>query len=87
MARRKIALVGAGQIGGTLALLSGLNELGDIVLFEGGDVVTADVRIVEASRVQADESALTGESMPVSKLSDPVESSTPRPPRRRARGR
>ncbi|MDR3495200.1 MAG: malate dehydrogenase, partial [Ancalomicrobiaceae bacterium] len=34
MSRRKIALVGAGQIGGTLALLAGLKELGDIVLFD-----------------------------------------------------
>jgi len=32
MARKKIALIGAGQIGGTLALLAGLKELGDIVL-------------------------------------------------------
>ena len=34
MARNKIALIGAGQIGGTLALLSGLKHLGDIVLFD-----------------------------------------------------
>ena len=34
MARRKIALIGAGQIGGTLALLAGQKELGDIVLFD-----------------------------------------------------
>jgi malate dehydrogenase len=34
MARKKIALIGAGQIGGTLALLAGLKELGDIVLFD-----------------------------------------------------
>jgi len=34
MARRKIALIGGGQIGGTLALLAGLKELGDIVLFD-----------------------------------------------------
>ncbi|WP_366654277.1 malate dehydrogenase [Fodinicurvata sp. EGI_FJ10296] len=34
MARKKIALVGAGQIGGTLALLAGLKDLGDIVLFD-----------------------------------------------------
>ena len=34
MARNKIALIGAGQIGGTLALLGGLKELGDIVLFD-----------------------------------------------------
>ena len=32
--RKKIALVGAGQIGGTLALLAGLKELGDIVLID-----------------------------------------------------
>jgi malate dehydrogenase len=34
MARKKIALVGAGQIGGTLALLAGLKELGDITLID-----------------------------------------------------
>jgi malate dehydrogenase len=34
MARRKIALVGAGQIGGTLALLAAQKELGDIVLVD-----------------------------------------------------
>jgi len=34
MARAKIALIGAGQIGGTLAHLAGLKELGDIVLVD-----------------------------------------------------
>ena len=34
MARKKIALIGAGNIGGTLALLAGLKDLGDIVLFD-----------------------------------------------------
>src|SRR5829696_1218253 len=34
MARSKIALIGAGQIGGTLAHLVGLKELGDVVLFD-----------------------------------------------------
>ena len=34
MARSKIALIGAGQIGGTLAHLAALRELGDIVLFD-----------------------------------------------------
>ncbi|MCZ6743381.1 MAG: malate dehydrogenase [Alphaproteobacteria bacterium] len=34
MARSKIALIGAGNIGGTLAHLAGLKELGDIVLFD-----------------------------------------------------
>lgn len=39
MARRKIALIGAGQIGGTLAHLIGLKELGDVVLFDIADGV------------------------------------------------
>ncbi|HST93313.1 MAG TPA: malate dehydrogenase [Microvirga sp.] len=34
MARHKIALIGAGQIGGTLAHLAGMKELGDVVLFD-----------------------------------------------------
>ena len=34
MARKKIALIGAGQIGGTLAHLVGLKELGDVVMFD-----------------------------------------------------
>jgi malate dehydrogenase len=34
MARKRIALIGAGQIGGTLAHLVGLKELGDVVLFD-----------------------------------------------------
>ena len=34
MARKKIALIGGGQIGGTLAHLAGLKELGDIVIFD-----------------------------------------------------
>ena len=34
MARRKIALIGAGQIGGTLALLAVQRELGDVVIYD-----------------------------------------------------
>ncbi|MEM1420947.1 MAG: malate dehydrogenase, partial [Pseudomonadota bacterium] len=34
MSRNKIALVGSGQIGGTLALLAGMKNLGDVVLFD-----------------------------------------------------
>lgn len=41
--------------------------VGDMVVLEGGDVITADLRLLEASRLQANEAALTGESLPVSK--------------------
>jgi Ca2+-transporting ATPase len=50
---------------------------GDIVLVEGGDVITADIRLVEASKLQADESALTGESAPVGKRVAPLAAQTP----------
>ncbi|MFR9775887.1 cation-translocating P-type ATPase [Micromonospora sp. MS34] len=51
--------------------------VGDVALVEGGDVVTADLRVVEASRLEADESALTGESVPVGKSVTPLPADTP----------
>ena len=45
---------------------------GDILIVEGGDIVSADVRLIDTSKLQADESALTGESVPVSKAVDTV---------------
>jgi Ca2+-transporting ATPase len=50
---------------------------GDIVLVDGGDVVTADLRLYEASKLQANESALTGESVPVGKRTELVDEETP----------
>ena len=44
---------------------------GDVILLEAGDQVPADARILECSRLQADESAMTGESVPVEKGSAP----------------
>ena len=44
--------------------------LGDVVLLSAGDNVAADGRIIQASSLSIDESALTGESTPSSKVSD-----------------
>jgi len=45
---------------------------GDIVLLQVGDRIPADLRIVEAVNLQADEAPLTGESVPVEKHADPI---------------
>ena len=55
---------------------------GDIVILDAGDIVTADLRIVEASKLECDESALTGESVPVSKRPDPLADEAPLAERR-----
>ena len=62
MARNKIALVGAGNIGGTLAHLAGLNELGDVVLFDivKGIPQGKALDIVESSPVAGDRRKISG---------------------------
>jgi malate dehydrogenase len=62
MARSKIALVGAGQIGGTLALLSGLKELGDIVLIDVVEGVPQGkaLDLAETAPVEGFDSHLSG---------------------------
>jgi malate dehydrogenase len=62
MARKKIALIGAGQIGGTLALLAGLKELGDIVLFDiiEGIPQGKALDLVQASPIEGFDAKLAG---------------------------
>ena len=55
---------------------------GDIVVLNAGDRVPADARLLEAMRLEAEESALTGESTTVEKGSDPVPVQTPLAERR-----
>jgi Ca2+-transporting ATPase len=50
--------------------------VGDRVLLAAGDVVPADLRLVEAARVRSDESLLTGESDPARKSTAPVSAAT-----------
>ena len=45
---------------------------GDIIIFETGDLISADARLIEAVSVKAEESALTGESVPADKNADIV---------------
>lgn len=66
MARPKIGLVGAGQIGGNLALLSAQKELGDIVLFDipkaEGMAKGKALDMQQSSTIQRFDSVLTGSS-------------------------
>ncbi|THK36459.1 cation-translocating P-type ATPase [Ensifer sp. MPMI2T] len=45
---------------------------GDVILLEEGDAVSADARLVEAAGLRASEAALTGESQPVAKSTEPL---------------
>ena len=62
MARNKISLVGAGNIGGTLALLAGLKELGDITLFDIAEGVPQGkaLDIAQAAPIEGFDAVLAG---------------------------
>ncbi len=46
--------------------------IGDVILLEEGDKISADARLIECSDLQVNQSTLTGESNPVRKLSEPI---------------
>ncbi len=62
MARNKIALIGAGNIGGTLAHLAGLKDLGDIVLFDIVDGIPQGkaLDIAQSAPVEGFDGAVSG---------------------------
>ncbi len=62
MARNKIALIGSGMIGGTLAHMAGLKELGDIVLFDIAEGIPQGkgLDIAESSPVDGFDAKFTG---------------------------
>jgi len=62
MARKKIALIGGGQIGGTLAHLMAQRELGDVVLFDIAEDMPKGkmLDIVEASPIEGFDASLMG---------------------------
>ena len=64
MARNKIALIGAGNIGGTLAHLVGLKDLGDVVLFDivKGMPAGKALDLAESSPVEGFDSKMVGAS-------------------------
>lgn len=52
---------------------------GDVISVTIGDIIPADIRLVEAKDLQLDESALTGESFPVEKTASPLSLDNPTP--------
>jgi len=64
MARNKIALIGAGNIGGTLAHLIGLKQLGDVVLFDvfGGVAAGKALDIMQSGPVEGFDAVMAGGS-------------------------
>ena len=79
MARKKIALVGAGHIGGTLALLIGLKELGDVVLFDVVDGVPQGkaLDLAESAPIEGFDARLSSAPTTTPPSTAPMSSSSP----------
>ena len=50
---------------------------GDSILLEAGDIITADICLIESTKLQSDESLLTGESVPIDKFVSTLSSEVP----------
>lgn len=69
LARRRIGPPGGG---GREKIPAKRLRPGDVIEVQPGEVIPADARLIEASNVEVDESSLTGESLPVSKQTEPT---------------
>lgn len=78
-ALKKISTVQATVVRDGIPKVIAARELvpGDVVLLTAGDRVPADLRLIDAVELQAEESALTGESVPVSKKAGLLEGDVP----------
>jgi len=63
--------------GVVVEILSSEITVGDQVFLEAGDAIVADGRLVESASLKVDESALTGESLGIDKIVDPIEGEVP----------
>lgn len=70
LAKRELNCVDVLRDGKTVNIESTLLVPGDVIMLEAGDVIPADCRIIEADMLEVDESALSGESLPVKKSAD-----------------
>ncbi len=79
MARKKIALIGSGMIGGTLAHLASLKELGDVVLFDIADGIPQGkgLDIAQSGPVEGFNAKLTA---PATMLRSKAQTSASSPP-------
>ena len=79
MARDKIALIGSGQIGGTLAHLIGLKELGDVVMFDIAEGVPQgkSLDIAQSSPVDGFRTLISRASIPTRRWTMPKSVSSP----------
>ena len=84
-AEKAIAALAASITTETTAIRNGEEQIlpsdelvpGDLVQLNSGDKVPADLRLSEVNSLQVDESALTGESVPVDKATQPIDGDTP----------